>query len=167
MKEEWKIIKGFGDKYLISSLGRIKNINTGNVLTNRPNKSGYLRVPLRFNGKTKDLFVHKLVAAAFIYNDDPVNKTQVNHIDFNKNNNTVDNLEWCTPSYNTKHAFINGRKTNKGTSNPRTKLTLEQVEEIRFLALNTKMSNRGIGELFGIKRSAVSAIKTGKNWSNN
>lgn len=167
MIEEWKLIKGFGDKYQISNLGKVRNVNTNHILTARPNRSGYLRVPLHFNGKSKDLFVHKLVAAAFIYNDDPTNKTQVNHIDFNKNNNTVDNLEWCTPSYNTKHAFNNGRKTNKGTHNPRTKLTLEQVEEIRFLVLNNKMSQREIGELFGIKRSAVGAIKTGKNWSNN
>lgn len=167
MIEEWKLINGFGNKYYVSNLGRVKNGNTNYIFKARPNKTGYLRVPLSFNGKTIDLFIHKLVAKAFIVNDDPINKTQVNHIDFNKNNNTVDNLEWCTPSYNTKHAFINNRKSNKGINNPRTKLTIEQVNEIIYLARNTKMSNREIGELFGLKRSAVSAIKTGKNWSNN
>lgn len=165
MKEQWKSIKGYGDKYMISNYGKVININTNHILKARPNKTGYLRVPVSFNGIHKDLFVHKLVAIAFLINDNPVEKTQVNHIDCNKQNNHVENLEWCTPSYNTKHAFINRRKTNKGVKNPRTHLTLEQVKEIKNLALNTKLSNREIGEMFGIKRSAVSAIKCSTHWN--
>ncbi len=74
-------------------------------IRSRVNNAGYARVGLRINGKTKELLVHRLVAECFI--DNPLEKPLVNHIDLNKMNNTVDNLEWCTHVENVNHYIKN------------------------------------------------------------
>lgn len=111
MIEIWKPIKNFKNKYYVSDTGLIKN-NKDKLLTPRPNKKGYLRVDLWKNNKKKHYRVHRLVAMAFIPN--PQNKPQVNHKDGNKQNNCVDNLEWCTNEENRKHAIANGLVRGRG-----------------------------------------------------
>lgn len=107
MEEIWKTIEGYENKYEVSSLGRVRsykpNKNDWQILKPRTSKSkglitGYLRVGLRKNNIFKNLCVHKLVAKAFIPN--PENKPQVDHIDGNIFNNTVDNLRWVTQKEN-------------------------------------------------------------------
>lgn len=71
-------------------------------------KGGYLRVKVNFGDRNKKFMVHRLVAMAFIENDSPESKTQVDHIDCNRTNNCVDNLRWITPKENTKHSIDNG-----------------------------------------------------------
>lgn len=102
--EVFKEIKGFNGRYEVSNLGNVRNINTRHILHPRLNREGYLRVGLRKEGSRKlhTYFVHRLVATAFVYNDNMQSKVQVNHIDNNRTNNISENLEWCTPSYNTK-----------------------------------------------------------------
>lgn len=121
MIETWVPIKGYEDKYAISSFGNVKSIGryvtkcikgttADYYLNERPLKSGinavgYYYVVLYEDNLGKGVAVHKLVATHFIANPDK--KEQVNHKDGNKLNNQVNNLEWCTRSENMKHAYAN------------------------------------------------------------
>lgn len=105
MEEIWKpvAVKGFESKYEISNLGRVKSIGTYNtckrdIMTPMVDRCGYEHVQLYNNGMEKDVSVHRLVALTFITN--PNGFGYVNHKDENTRNNSVDNLEWCTNSYN-------------------------------------------------------------------
>lgn len=113
MIEEWKAIKGYED-YYISNLGRIKSINSYNnkdreekTLIPTDNGNGYKLIRLCKKGKKQNKYIHRLVAEAFIPN--PLNYKEVNHIDNNKANNNVNNLEWCTRSYNVKYSYRKGK----------------------------------------------------------
>lgn len=108
MEEEiWKDIKGYEGLYQISSFGYIKSFKRykeGKILRQAKYSNGYLFVHLRpmLNGQ-KSQMVHRLVAETFIPN--PNNYPYVNHKNGNKQDNTIENLEWCTQSYNLKHAL--------------------------------------------------------------
>lgn len=103
MEEIWKGIKGYEGKYQVSNLGKVKTLNyhrscKERILKNLINTHGYLYVILSKNCICKNLTIHRLVAAAFI--DNPENLPEVNHIDENKTNNCVSNLEFCNRKYN-------------------------------------------------------------------
>lgn len=104
--EEWKriIIDNIETNYSISNYGNVRNDETNKIFS-QSNQLGYQFVGIKVKNKTKRMRVHRLVASAFIPN--PENKPYVNHIDGNKSNNHVSNLEWVTPSENTKHARDN------------------------------------------------------------
>lgn len=97
----WKECAGFSE-YEVSSDGEVRNKN-GFMLKPCKDKDGYLYVSLHRNKKGHFVFIHRLVAKAFLNNPD--NKPQVNHIDGNKMNNATSNLEWVTSSENNKHKF--------------------------------------------------------------
>lgn len=112
--EKFKLIEGY-DHYLVSTWGKIYRIDKAfqvetdyqhmtrklSELSTEETSKGYLRVYLSKNGKRKHHKVHRLVARAFIPNPD--NKPQVNHIDGNKHNNSITNLEWVTDEENKLH----------------------------------------------------------------
>ena len=104
-----KDIVGYEDLYKIDDNGNIYSmprkgtIRTIKIISQRKNKYGYMQVVLMKNNKMKTFLVHRLVATTFIPNVN--NLPQINHIDGDKSNNNVNNLEWCTVSYNTKHAY--------------------------------------------------------------
>jgi|DEB0MinimDraft_4_1074332.scaffolds.fasta_scaffold67134_2 hypothetical protein len=98
MQEIWKTIEEF-PKYEVSSQGKVRNIKTGRVLKTSLNNKGYKQVNLG-----KSLLVHRLVCLTFL----PNKSETVNHIDGDKFNNNVSNLEWCTNEYNQKQAWENG-----------------------------------------------------------
>ncbi len=107
MTEIWKDIPGYEGLYQASSFGNIRSLNwrKQNIVRNlylKPHNKGYLQVELSKGGKKKMITVHRLVALAFIPNPD--NLPVINHKDENKNNNNVENLEWCTFSYNTAYS---------------------------------------------------------------
>ena len=111
MEEFWKNIDGFND-YKISNLGKIITCkyNKENFLVPSISRNGYLRIKLYKNNKIYYCNIHRLVAENFIKNKD--NKPQVNHIDGNKLNNNINNLEWVTSSENIQHAHNTGLMEN-------------------------------------------------------
>lgn len=97
--EIWKDCKGYEGLYQVSNLGRVWNVKLQRYLKGSYDKDGYIRVHLTAkNGKTKSEKIHRLVALAFL--DNPNNYPVVNHKDENKQNNRVENLEWCSTKYN-------------------------------------------------------------------
>ena len=109
--EQWRDVEGYDGMYEVSDLGRVRSLKFGKVRVMRSGKTkdGYLRVDLYRNGKYNHSLVHRLVAQAFIPNDDE-SKTIINHIDENKHNNKVSNLEWCTVQYNNTYNDLHLRK---------------------------------------------------------
>ena len=97
--EEWRIIEEF-PIYYVSNKGRVKNLD-GEILTGGKDKDGYRQVTLCFNHKQYNRRICRLVAIAFIEN--PLNLPIVNHRDEVKNNDYIDNLEWCTIAYNNSY----------------------------------------------------------------
>ena len=119
--EIWKDIQGFRDLYQVSNLGNIRRKDSGRMLTPLHLSKGYLGVRLYETKKiAKTLKIHRLVAEYFIPNN--FNLPQVNHKDGNKNNNQVSNLEWCSNSYNMKHALDNSL-ISRGEQRPVSKCT--------------------------------------------
>ena len=118
--EIWKDIEGYDGKYQVSNLGRIRSINTcivdkfgkkrlykGRIRIATLTHNGYYKVELSKNNVTQTRYVHRLVAFAFIENSDPQIKTEVNHINFDKSDNSVTNLEWVSRQENEKHKWEN------------------------------------------------------------
>jgi len=155
---DWKIIKE-EPNYEISTEGQVRNIQTQHVKSLRLDKNGYSRVTLYPSGKTYS--IHKLVAKAFIENPNSFN--QINHKNGNKTDNNVDNLEWCTASYNCYHRDTVLCSKWKGQFNPGSVLNVEQAKEIKYGSF-PNMSNRQIGLLYGVKDEAVRQIRNGINW---
>lgn len=116
--EIWKDINGYEGYYQISNQGNVRSVDRfdgvhdrkGTIIKPNLKQNGYLQVGLRTHNKRKWIGVHRLVAIHFIENPD--NKPQVNHIDGNKQNNTINNLEWVTAKENQNHATKIGLRKN-------------------------------------------------------
>jgi len=175
MEEIWKDIEGYEGYYQVSNLGRVKGLDryitstAGNLrfvpskfLIDRLDSGGYMYYGLRKSGK-KNFRTHRLVAKYFIPN--PENKPQVNHIDGNKLNNSIENLEWVTQSENEKHAYALGLKNQKGSKNNTAKLNEKQALEIYELAWEGILTRREIGEMYNTGSQNVYRIKHKKRWS--
>lgn len=114
--EIWKDIPSYEGLYQVSSLGNVKSlyreyycgnyptkrIKLESILKSAIRKDGYINVVLTKDGKSKSFFTHRLVAIAFLCNDN--GSKEVNHKDFDKSNNNLSNLEWCSRKYNINHA---------------------------------------------------------------
>lgn len=153
MAEVWKNICGF-ENYQVSNFGRIKN-KAGKMKIIQTTKNGYSQVLLWVGHKAKAFYVHRLVAETFITNSE--NKLDVNHIDGNKQNNCVENLEWCTRSENLQHAYKNNLRV---ASNQ--KLSLEQVKQIKLN--QDKLSRKQLAEKFNVSYWTICDIFQNKSF---
>lgn len=132
--EEWRKVKGFEGAYEISNHGNLRSIDrvsfgkrySGKLINKAHDRSGYLVNILSYEGKRKTVRRHRLVAEAFIPN--PEGKPEVNHIDGNKANNHVENLEWATHRENTDHAWITGLTKAPPAEKP--KKVIQYYEEL-------------------------------------
>ena len=120
--EEWADICGYEGRYRISTNGNVFSLIYNKMLSPFNCGYGYLNVGLRNNGKTKLFRIHRLVAEAFIKN--PNSYPEVNHIDEDKRNNRVDNLEWCNRKYNENYGTKN-KKRSVAMSKPVVQLTTD------------------------------------------
>lgn len=145
--------------YFISSFGRIKS-NISLKLIKQGDRRGYLCVSL-FDGKTYSS--HRLVAKTFLPIDPE--RPWVNHKNGIKNDNRAENLEWCTQSENASHSFRTGLQSNRGDKNPISKLTHQQVVEIKKLLADGNLNQHQIGRKFNVTNHTICAINKGKNWS--
>lgn len=160
--EIWKAIKGFEEQYEVSNIGNIRSIDRvvkhyiegvtrkykGTSKNIRLNDKGYFRCNLKKDGKRFDFTMHRLVAEAFIPNEE--NKPVVNHKNGIKTDNRVENLEWCTTSENVIHATKNRLI--------KTKLTDKEALEI----FNSLLSTRKLGEIYKVHASIIWRIKNKK-----
>lgn len=101
MMEEWRAVPGYEGLYEVSNIGNVRNVRRNTLLRLQKTNNGYIRVVLSKNRIKTGFQVHRLVCQAFIENPD--NLPQVNHIDEDKSNNRVENLEWCTAKYNNNY----------------------------------------------------------------
>lgn len=162
MNESWLSVKGYEGLYEVSDLGNVRRVG-GKFLSPKPGKLGYKIVSLHMNGYSKKYLVHRLVAEAFIPN--PEDKSYVNHLDGNKTNNRVDNLEWATPSENIQHAYDNGlRLPIRGENNSQCKLTEEDIVWIKTHVIkgDKDFGCKAIAKRFGVTEPHISSIVNGK-----
>lgn len=180
--EVWKDIIGYKGFYQVSNLGNVKSLDRKVISSNRTSylrkgkickqsKSnlGYMTVGFTINNVKVNKYVHRLVAEAFILNLD--NKPQINHIDCNKENNNISNLEWCTNSENHIHASKNGlnklhihRVAYSGEKNGRTLLSEAQVLEIKQKYIPYKYSTKKLSKEYGVSESCITHILNNTSW---
>jgi predicted DNA-binding WGR domain protein len=110
MESEFWEVSNVDKNYLVSNFGRVKSLRTNKILKQTTDRNGYLHVCLCTNNKRKNMMVHRLVALSYLPN--PEDKPEVNHIDGNKENNRIDNLEWATSKENIDHAYKIGLRNN-------------------------------------------------------
>ena len=144
MKEIWKDIKDYEGLYMVSNQGRVKSMNYNHsgkekILKTGTYKSGYLYVVLYKNNKQKHFSIHRLVAEAFIEIPEELKQyigtayVQVNHKDENKQNNNVENLEFCDNKYNSNFGTRNERIAAKNTNGKLSKPVLQYDLEGNFI----------------------------------
>lgn len=180
--EKFKDIKNYEGLYQISNYGRVKSFYYFNkngicryephIIKNIKQKDGYCFNALYKNRIKKQFKTHRLVAMTFIPNQ--YGLPQVNHIDCNRSNNNVNNLEWCTASYNTKYAYKMGNRTMpqklkemiknfKGEKNPNCKLKGKDVIDIRE-KINKGIPIKEIAKQYNLNSDYLYLIKNRKIW---
>jgi hypothetical protein len=171
MEEIWKEIKGYEGLYQVSNLGRVKSLskvkelyngglyNTKDKILTPRISNGYISVSLHKHNKGITKLIHRLVAEAFIPN--PEGKPQVNHIDGNKTNNILSNLEWNTRSENIQHAFNTSLKiSQKGEVHGAAKLIEQDILIIR----SSNLSSKELAITYRVSHSLINKIKSREIW---
>ena len=174
--EIWKDIDGCKGVYQVSNLARVKSIDhycsgrygsgkqTGRVLRQSKCYKGYMRVSINKNNKRFTTGAHRLLALHFIPN--PQNKPQVNHINGIKDDNRIENLEWCTNQENQIHAIKNNlTNPNYGEKHHNSKLSNDQVLQIRYLH-SVGYTGKKLAEHYRVSGAAMSKIVRNETYIN-
>lgn len=149
--------------YLVTKDGNILNKKGTEYLKGQITNTGYYQVILYIDGKPRVFYKHRVVAEVFLEKKDETNV--VNHKDGDKLNNNVGNLEWTTRSENTKHAVETGLfKAANGVNAHCSKLTEDQVIEIRKLYKETKITQNELGRIYNLNPSSISDIVNRVSW---
>lgn len=159
----WEAVKGYNGNYLISKQGDVYSVRNNKLI--KPFVSAaYKQVELNLNGKATKHLIHRLVAQAYIPN--PNNFPCVNHKDGNKLNNDVSNLEWCNYSNNMRHASNTGLLHTKGSNNPASKLTEEDVKYIRsvYKKGDKEFGLCSLGRKFGVDHKTIWCVVNEVTW---
>lgn len=170
--EEWRDIKGFEGKYQVSNLGNVRSLDrvTNNRVfkgvTKKPqiSNTGYYRVFLCLqNRKIKPFSIHRLVAGAFLERKEGLNI--VNHLDGNRLNNVLNNLEWTTISGNTLHSYKNKLQVmGIGEDNPASKYTEEQIIEVKRLS-KLGLKRKEISCITKVSTATIHLVLNNKRWT--
>lgn len=167
--EVWNAMVAFEGIYEVSNHGRVRSLDRivrgrwgpvfykGQLMSQSPDTSGYLQTALCKDGVEYTRSVHRLVAEAFIPNQD--NKPCINHIDEDKTNNHVDNLEWCTYSENTNHGTRNKRVSTKNTNGKCSKEVIQYTLDGKLVKIWPSISETG---RHGFNRSHVGRCVRGE-----
>ncbi len=175
---EWRRVPGFS-RYEASNTGLIKSFvyekfGRVNILSTHFNTDGYRQLKMSDdNGKTRVVRVHRIIADTFLPRIE--GKYFVNHINSDRGDNNVSNLEWCSSSENAKHGYINGFRSSSGERHPRTNIKNSTVLSIRkewkeLSMPGDKAHNAEIrlmlSKKYGLKMHQIYSIISGRTWSN-
>ena len=157
--EIWKDIPGYEGMYQVSNQGRVKSLKrkgrrNNKILRPIKHRDGYLKVHLWLNGTAKTIKVHKLVMLAFTGKRS--SELEINHIDGNKVNNHISNLEYCTHLENIHHAMKMGLR--------KTKLTESQVLEIRKQYKSGNVTHSQLAKRYNVNERTIGRIITREYW---
>ncbi len=171
MKEQWRDVVGYEGFYQISSVGRIKRIaggkgaRVGRILRLSIRTNGYISISLTKHNERRTVWVHRLVCIAFL--GLPPARHEVNHKNGVPSDNRIENLEWVTHDANMKHAHVVlGRAMTKakGENQGHSKLTNDQVREMRQLHATGNYTCRLLSLRYGVCNSNINRIVNRKMW---
>jgi len=179
MEEQWKDVVGYEGIYRVSNMGRIKSLSRKvdheyskkifikeRILKGWLINSGYFSIGLSKDGYNSKKLIHRIVAEAFITN--PENKPEINHKNGIKTDNRVENLEWCSSSHNKLHSFKMGlspKPKRKGEKNGRSKLTKNDVLQIRSIYPQGWLTQQEIADAYDVTQVHISRILLRKIWT--
>lgn len=152
--------------YFVTDTGQIYSKRANKFLSYQKDKDGYAKIQMiSTDGKRHRYSVHRLVLENF--NPVPnMHQLQVNHIDGNKFNNKLSNLEWCTCIQNIHHAAKMGLRARQyGEHNPMSKVTEEEVKEIIELLLTHQYTSKEIGNIYGLNDDYANRIRRKEAWT--
>lgn len=169
--EEWRPAVGYEDYYLVSNKGRIKRLGRDlgyrithtKITRGRYDKEGYLAFKTTLDKKTLEMRAHRMVAMAFIPN--PNNYPQINHINGKKDDNRVENLEWCTNGMNGQHAWDTGLRKRIPTAKCLlSKLCTREVRNIRKLHATGEHKIVDLAKRYKVTANTISKIVNRQTW---
>lgn len=165
--EEWRPVPDYETLYEVSDHGRVRSIaarrgtSAGRILKGRRTTDGYLKVILRDLGRDCSFFIHRLVVAAFRGNILP--DKEIDHIDGDKQNNCLTNLEAVSKLENMRRSFAKGRNIVKGSTHRWATMTEADVSQIRLRVKQGEKQN-SIATEYGVTPTAINCLVLGKTW---